>query len=256
MSRSRRRCLACSPSGPSACAWRPSGFGAGSVGAPPERRTPDAGAARDDAAGAPSRRSRPADRRPASLGGGPVQLPLPVLHAGRRPSLARPLGDPDLRGEPAAGRAPRLDGRLRSETYGGRAAGPPGVSEAGRDASRRRGSPGDLGHHERLPARARRGGAGPGGRRPVQRVGGLVGARRLLQDHPPRRSGPGDARPGGRRHVPGGEADQGQRGRDARLHRERGPPLLRAGPLDGLPGAVHRVHAAGRRRGVGVRTPC
>ena len=53
--------------------------------------------------------------------------------------------------------------------------------------------------------------------------------------------------------FPGGRPDQGQRDRDARLHRERGPPLLRAGPLDGLPGAVHRVHAAGRGRRVGAR---
>ena len=80
-----------------------------------------------------------------------------------------------------------------------------------------------------------------------------LGARRLLQDHPPRRPGPGDARPGGRRRVPGGEADQGERDRHARLHRARGAALLRAGPLDGLPGAVHRVHAAGR--GSGKWTP-
>ena len=47
--------------------------------------------------------------------------------------------------------------------------------------------------------------------------------------------------------LPAGEADQGQRRRAARLHRGGGAAVRRVRPLDELPGALHRVHAAGRR---------
>ena len=41
--------------------------------------------------------------RPAHLGDRPLQLPLHVLHAGRRHGLAAPLGDPQLRGDRTGG---------------------------------------------------------------------------------------------------------------------------------------------------------
>ena len=53
--------------------------------------------------------------------------------------------------------------------------------------------------------------------------------------------------PGGAGALPRGAPDQGQRGRDARLHRGRGAavrPLRARAPLRG---PLHRVHAAGRR---------
>ena len=52
---------------------------------------------------AASRRSRSPDIRPAGIGHGPLQLPLPVLHAGGRASLARSRRDPQLRGDRALG---------------------------------------------------------------------------------------------------------------------------------------------------------
>ena len=54
----------------------------------------------------------------------------------------------------------------------------------------------------------------------------------------------GAARARSTRRVPRDSADQGERDRDAGLHRGRGAPLLRAGPVNRLPGALHRVHAA------------
>ena len=51
----------------------------------------------------------------------------------------------------------------------------------------------------------------------------------------------------GARRVPRGAPDQGQRGRDARVHRGRGAALRRVRPRAALPGALHRVHAARRR---------
>src|SRR4029453_13686345 len=157
----------------------------GSTCSRPSHRTKVArgGGAPGAPARAPTRWAWPADRRPAPLGGGSLQLPLPVLHARRRPALARPFGDLDLRGDPAAGRAARVDGRRRSEVDGRGATGPPGVPQARLDAAPHGGPARDLGHYERLPPRARCGGPGAGRRRPVQRVGGLAGPGCLLQDH-------------------------------------------------------------------------
>ena len=60
------------------------------------------------------------------------------------------------------------------------------------------------------------------GHRPLQRLDRLAAARPLLRDDPPRRAAAGAARARGARRVPGGAPDQGQRGRDARLHRAGG----------------------------------
>ena len=48
-------------------------------------------------------RPRPRDLGPARVRDGPLQLPLPVLHAGRRPAVARPRRGAALRGDRAAG---------------------------------------------------------------------------------------------------------------------------------------------------------
>ena len=47
--------------------------------------------------------------------------------------------------------------------------------------------------------------------------------------------------------LPRGAPDQGQRRRDARLHRGRGAPVRRVRALAPVRGALHRVHAARRR---------
>ena len=49
------------------------------------------------------RRPRPRDLGPPGVRHGPLQLPLPVLHAGRRPAVARPRRGAALRGDRAAG---------------------------------------------------------------------------------------------------------------------------------------------------------
>ena len=108
----------------------------------------------------PRRRTRPADLGPAGLGHGPLQLPLPVLHAGRRPALARPRGDPPLRGDRASGARARANGRHRPAPHRRRAAGAARVPAPRLDARARGRHRGPLAHHQRLPARARRGGAG------------------------------------------------------------------------------------------------
>ena len=57
-----------------------------------------------------------------------------------------------------------------------------------------------------------------------------LAARPLLPDDPPRRAAAGAARPRGARGLPRGAPDQGQRRRDARLHRGRGAAASRASP--------------------------
>ena len=114
------------------------------------------------------------------------------------------------------------------------------------------GHPRPLGDDQRLPARARRGGARRRRDRPHQRLDRLARPRPLPRDHPPRRAAPGAARARGDRGVRARAADQGQRGRDPRLHRERGDRVRRDGALDRLPGPLHRVHAARRRSQLGA----
>src|SRR5689334_9934357 len=69
---------------------------------------------RVDSAARAARPIRPQHRVPAHLGDGPVQLPLPVLHAGDRITVASQVGDPlvrrDRRGRAAtrAARAPSV----------------------------------------------------------------------------------------------------------------------------------------------------
>ena len=209
----------------------------------------------DAPAGDAARRPRQADRRPARVRHGSLQLPLPVLHAGRGPSLARPRRDPHLRGDRAPRRAVRIDGRRRRAPDRRRAPGAPGVPEAGRAPRPHRGPARPVADHQRLPARGhgrrpRRGRSAAG-----QRVARLALAGPLLPDHPARLAAAGDARPRGARAPSRGEAHQGQLRGDARLHRGRGAALRRAGTPQALPGALHRVHAA-RRRPRLVRGPC
>ncbi len=111
----------------------------------------------DDGARTSAGRTRAADRRSARLGHRPLQLPLPVLHARRGSALAGARGDPQLRGDRAAGRRVRLDGRRRRPPDRRRAARAarfprrwPGCSTALEGVQR------GLGDHQRLPARARR----------------------------------------------------------------------------------------------------
>ena len=60
---------------------------------------------------AADRRTRAPDRGRADLGHRPLQLPLPVLHAGRGPAVAEPRVAALLRGDRAAGGAARRHGR-------------------------------------------------------------------------------------------------------------------------------------------------
>ena len=110
-----------------------------------------------------ARAARPARRRPrpvhlgrARLRHRPLQLPLPVLHARRRPALAPARRGPDLRGDRARRRRPGLDGRRHRPADRRRAARPPRVPAPGRHARRRPRRARAVGHDQRLPARARR----------------------------------------------------------------------------------------------------
>src|SRR3954462_4003750 len=76
----------------------------------------------------------------------------------------------------------------------------------------------------------------------------LALARALHGDHASRRARPRTRRAGGGRALPAAGADQGQLRRDARLHRGRGAGPGRARAAEALHRAVHRVHAARRRR--------
>ena len=124
------------------------------------------------------------------------------------------------------------DGRDRPPAHGRRAAGAARVPAAGVDARARGRDRGPLAHHERLPARARRRGAGRRRHHARERVDRLAPARPLLPDHPARLAAAGAARPRGDRRVPAGAADQGERRRAARLHRGGGDPVRRVRPLD------------------------
>ena len=170
------------------------------------------------------RAARPARRRPrpahlgrARLGHRPLQLPLPVLHARRRPALAPARRGPDAsRSSSASSRVlasmgvdtVRLTGgeplvRRDFPRLAGMLAAVPGVARA-------------VGHHERLPARARRAGARGGRGRALQRLDRLAAARPLLRDDAARRPAARPARPRGARRVPRGAPDQGQRRGHAR----------------------------------------
>ena len=91
------------------------------------------------------------------------------------------------------------------------------------------------------------------GRQPLQRVDRLAAARPLLRDDAARRAAAGPARARGARRAPGGAPDQGQRRRAARLHRAGGPAVRPIRARASLRGALHRVHAAGRRPLVDAR---
>ena len=106
-------------------------------------------------------------------------------------------------------------------------------------------------HDERLPARARRRGARQGRHQPLQRLRRLAAARSLLRDDPPRRAAARAARPRGARAVPRRASDQDQRRRHARLHRDGDPAVRGVRAHAPLRGALHRVHAAGRRPQLG-----
>ena len=164
------------------------------------------------AARAALRRSRPPDLGPARVRHRPLQLPLPVLHARRRPALARARRDAQLRGDRAGGarcsrRWASTDVRLTGGEPLVRRDFPRLVAMLARD----RGPRGSLAHHQRLPARARRRRARGGRHQPRERVDRLASARPLLPDHPPRLAAAGAARPRGDRRASRGAPDQGER---------------------------------------------
>ena len=82
---------------------------------------------------------------------------------------------------------------------------------------------------------------------PLQRLDRLAPARPLLRDDAARRAAARAARARGARRLPRGAPDQGQRGRDPRLHRAGGAAVRRVRARAPLRGALHRVHAARRR---------
>ena len=128
------------------------------------------------------RRPRPPDRGRARLGHRPLQLPLPVLHAGRGAALAGARRDPALRGDRAPRRAAGLDGRGRRAADRRRAARAPRLAAAGRDARRRRRpattsrSPRTATCSSATPRRSSHAGVDA-----LQRLGRLAAARPLLR---------------------------------------------------------------------------
>ena len=104
-----------------------------------------------------ARPPRPAAARPAHLGHGPLQLPLPVLHAAR--ALPRALRLPEdrraavLRGNPAPGAPVRAHGRAQAAHHRRRAA---AAREPARPDRRPQCHPRRRGHrpdHQRRAAR-------------------------------------------------------------------------------------------------------
>src|SRR4051794_28949216 len=161
--------------------------------------------------------------------------------------MAAPRRALDVRGDRPGRRAAGLDGRPRRAADRRRAARPPRAVAARGDAVRgpRRARP--VADHERLHARAPGRPAGAGGAAARQPVAGLARAGPLLPTHAARRAGAGAGGAPGRRAPPGAASDQGQRRRAQGLHRGRGRALRRVRAPPSLRGAVHRVHAAGRR---------
>ena len=181
--------------------------------------------------GRPGRRGpvRARAARPADLGHRPVQLPLPVLHAGRglRARLRVPAPRPgaDVRGDRAARAGLRRPRGRQAPDHRRRAAGPAGPAGA---RSRALGDPGSGRRAGRPHAHDQRLRAPAAGRAP--------GARRAAADHGERglarrRHGPRDERRGlpdrqGARRDRGGagggpRADQGQHGRPPRASTRR-----------------------------------
>ena len=202
-----------------------------------------------DEHGSALRRPRPPHLRPPRLGHRPLQLPLPVLHAGRGPALARARRDAQLRGDRAAGAVARADGRHRRAADRRRAAGAARVPAAWSRCSRRvAGRRGPVAHHQRLPARARRRRAG---RRPASRAStsrSTRSARPLLPDHPARLAAAGAARPRGDRRAP--RACRPIKVNAVAMRdftEEEAIPFAEFARSTELPGALHRVHAARRR---------
>ena len=201
--------------------------------------------ARRAAAGRP----RPADLRPAGLRHRPLQLPLPVLHAGRGPALAGPQRDPHASRRSSGSSALLAAMGVRDvRLTGGEPLVRRELPEAGRDARpRSTGLARPVADDQRLPARGD--GRRAGRRRAAahQRLARLALARPLLPDHPPRLAAAGDAGLEALERHPAAQPGQGQLRGDARLHRGGGDPVRRAGAAQALPGALHRVHAARRR---------
>src|SRR5919201_60848 len=192
----------------------------------------------------------PRHREPAGVGHGQVQLPLHVLHAGRGPRMAAEAGGAELRGDRTARARARAHGRARGAADGRRAARPARPPRARADARRRarRGRP--LADDERRPARPARGAARRGRAEADQRRSRLAQPRPLHRADTTRCARPGPARARGGGALSGAAADQGQLRRAQGLHRGGGPRARRARAPQALRRALHRVHAARRRRGV------
>ena len=193
---------------------------------------------------------RRAAHRPAGLGHRPLQLPLPVLHAGGGAALARARRDPLASRRSSA--LVRLlvglgieDVRLTGGEPLARRDFPTLVGDAGRDRGRRATS--SLTTNGYLLERDADG-AGRRRDRPGQRLDRLAGARPLLPDHPPRRAAAGAARARRRsRRFPQVRPIKVNAVAMRDFTEDEVVPLLRVRPLDRLPGPLHRVHAARRR---------
>ena len=200
------------------------------------------------------RRPRPRDRRRQGLGDRSLRLPLPLLHAGGGPAVARSRRAADLRGDRAARRA-------CSPRWGCATCASPAASRSRAAICRgsSRCSPRSRSSRELalttngyLLERDAEALVAAGVNRFNVSVDSLQ-RERFSRDDAPRRAGPGAARARGARDVPAGASDQDQRGRDARLHRARGDPVRALRPRAPLRGSLHRVHAARRRSRVVAR---
>src|SRR5829696_5972513 len=193
------------------------------------------------------------DQIGARLGHRQVQLPLHLLHAGGRARVAPARQGAVVRGDRAARRRARADGRRRGPADRRRAARPPRPPHARRAARASRRGTRPVADDERRAARSPRRPARRGGAAAPERVAGLARPRPLRGADAARRTRPGAARSRGGGASPRAQADQGQLRRDQGLHRGGGSAPRRPRAAQAVRRPVHRVHAARRRRGMARR---
>ena len=179
------------------------------------------------------RRPRPRDRRPARLGHRPLQLPLPVLHARRGPAVARARRGPDAsRRSSGSSRCSPSMGVRDVRLTGGEPLVRRDFPRAGRRCSRAIDGVDDLsvttnGYLLERDAAAL---VDAGRRRASTSRSTRCSATASSRSRAATRCRRSCAGLEALAALPRGAPDQGQRRRDARLHRGRGAPVRRASP--------------------------
>ena len=150
---------------------------------------PTGAAGRVPVGGAPARRLGPRDPQRARLRHRPLQLPLPLLHAGGGAAVA-----PNARSVLSFEEIARLvagpggDGRRRGPAHRRRAARAPRAARLVGMLAAVTGRPRPVAHHQRRPARPPRRPARRGRPAADQHLARLAVAHPLRRDHPPRRA--------------------------------------------------------------------